>query len=290
MSNKLLIVDFSNTLMRSLAVNQNLTFNGQVTGGLYGVVHQLVLKLKTYQPSHIVFCTDSHPYLRSKYYPEYKANRKKNSKPDWFPWVKYNSESLIEFLNLVRIPIYEQAGLEADDLIAALVRRHCKEFEQVIVLSNDDDLYQLLDATNEDQQHNVILSRKSGDQDYQSFKKEYPELEPKDWIVLTAMTGTHNNITGIYRCGAVTAYKLLKEYKATGTLPDKMKENEHIIRENSLLIKLPLPGVEIDHLALTTPEFKQRAIMRFLTRFGITYTNSMNVAFDHYTVANQFQL
>jgi len=80
----LLLIDFSNTVIRSLAVHQQLSFNDIPTGGLFGFVNQLANVVNMYKPDKILVCKDQPPYYRSKLYPEYKANRKKNTENDSF--------------------------------------------------------------------------------------------------------------------------------------------------------------------------------------------------------------
>ena len=72
---KILIVDFMNTLLRSLAVNANLADErGISTGGFYGALTQLTSKINKHQPDVVVFCSDTRPYYRTTLYPDYKGN------------------------------------------------------------------------------------------------------------------------------------------------------------------------------------------------------------------------
>jgi DNA polymerase-1 len=282
MSNNLLLVDFSNTVIRSLAVNSQLTWNGQVTGGLYGTVMQLVAKIKMYQPSCILVCKDHAPYLRAKLYPNYKSDRKNQKPPSWYEDKAHTFQLVDQFLNLSKIPVWDVAGFEADDLIAKVVEDVHDYFDNVYILSNDDDLFALLHY------ENVTLLKKSGNFDYDKFKNEYPDLEPRDWVTVTAMTGTHNNIQGIDRCGLKTAIKWMKDYKYTGTWHPKVLENAELIGRNMLLINLPfLPNeLNFDKKLLTRPKINRHQIMGFLSEYGIVYTDTMDEAFKYLSSGN----
>lgn len=271
MKTGLLIVDFSNTLMRSLAVNSKLSFNNQSTGGFYGVVSQLVSRIIEGSPTHIVFCMDTKPYKRSEVYPEYKQNRK--NKPHWYPSIPHNKEILLQFLDLCKIPVLSEVGLEADDLIAKLVKHYAPLFNYISILSNDDDLFQLLDYSN------VTLLRSKTSVTKANFKDEYPGLDPQDWIYVTAMTGTHNNVSGIPGCGPKTALKWALQRKL-GIFEEKVVKNKELIEQNIKLIQLPYGNdYTLSDFDLTVPHFPERPIMRYLYRYGVQYTKRMSDAF-----------
>jgi len=97
----------------------------------------------------LVLCYDDKHYWRKEYFPNYKANRKKDrtaSKLDW--------NELFETLNKIRDEIKEVfpykvlqvSGAEADDIIATIVKvvsKTPKLFENVLIMSGDKDFIQL---------------------------------------------------------------------------------------------------------------------------------------------------
>lgn len=278
MSNNLLLVDFSNTVIRSLAVNSQLTWNGQVTGGLYGTVMQLVAKIKRHKPSHILVCKDHGPYLRTQIYPNYKSDRKNQQPPSWYEDKADTFQLVDQFLSLSKIPVWDVIGFEADDLIAKVVEECHDDFDNVYILSNDDDLFSLL------HNENVTLLKKTKDVDYDEFKRMFPELEPQDWITVTAMTGTHNNIPGIDRCGLKTAVKWVRAYKDTGKWHYKVTDNQKLIERNKALIQLPFPSTDLvfDKELFSPPKINRHQLMGFLAEYGISYTGAMDEAFKAY--------
>ena len=72
--------------------------------------------------------------------PEYKANR--GAPPEGFceqlSWVKRLTEALGYFW-------HEEEGMEADDLIASAVRRKSSRSQEILIVSSDKDLAQLVD-------------------------------------------------------------------------------------------------------------------------------------------------
>jgi DNA polymerase-1 len=96
--------------------------------------------LKDYQPDYvgIVFDT-SKPTFRDKLFEEYKAHRPKM--PDelsiQIPFVRRLCEAM-------RLPILELDGYEADDVLGALSRQATKENLDVVLVTNDKDMLQLV--------------------------------------------------------------------------------------------------------------------------------------------------
>ena len=96
--------------------------------------------LKDYQPDYvgIVFDT-SKPTFRDKLFEEYKAHRPKM--PDelsiQLPFVRRLCEAM-------RLPILEWDGFEADDVLGALAKQATKENLEVVLVTNDKDMLQLV--------------------------------------------------------------------------------------------------------------------------------------------------
>ena len=96
--------------------------------------------LKDYQPDYvgIVFDT-SKPTFRDKLFEEYKAHRP--SMPDelsmQLPYVRKLCEAM-------RLPILEFDGYEADDVLGALAKQATAENLDVLLITNDKDMMQLV--------------------------------------------------------------------------------------------------------------------------------------------------
>ena len=92
------------------------------------------------RPTHLAVVFDkSEKTFRTEMYPEYKANR--DAPPDdlipQFPLVR-------EAVRAFDIPCLEQAGFEADDLIATYTRLACEAGASATIVSSDKDLMQLV--------------------------------------------------------------------------------------------------------------------------------------------------
>ena len=93
----------------------------------------------------LVICCDSKHYWRRDYFPNYKANRKRERESTGHNW-----DLIFETLHSIRdelkeyfpYKVLEVYGAEADDIIATLVRS-CKLGDLSLILSSDKDFIQL---------------------------------------------------------------------------------------------------------------------------------------------------
>lgn len=279
----LLLIDHANTAFRSLAVNHHLEHNGICTGGLYGYYMQLISQLNKLNPIDVVICKDQPPYLRNELYPSYKEDRKAIKKPEWYEHKKITFELIDQFINILGLNVVAQAGFEADDIIATLIKLYTDQYEKIYVLSNDDDLFQLLTYKN------VILFRKSNSARYEYmshilFELRYKELKPQDWSLYTALVGSHNNVKGINRCGPVTALNWITYQKSTGEPHPKMVAHLEQIKFTQQLVTIPLPLYQQDlenvlktkSIIPMTPN--KRSLRSFLEYHGIQLTDAARTA------------
>ena len=77
--------------------------------------------------------------FRTDFYPEYKAHRP-DAPADLIPQFPLIREAVRAF----DIPCLEQAGFEADDLIATYARLACEAQATATIVSSDKDLMQLV--------------------------------------------------------------------------------------------------------------------------------------------------
>src|SRR6516164_7690870 len=92
------------------------------------------------RPTHLAVVFDkSEKTFRTEFYPDYKAHRP-DAPDDLIPQFPLIREAVRAF----DLPCLEQAGFEADDLIATYVRQACEGGASGIIVSSDKDLMQLV--------------------------------------------------------------------------------------------------------------------------------------------------
>ncbi|WP_028782506.1 5'-3' exonuclease [Thalassobacillus devorans] len=210
--NRILLVDGMALLFRAFyatAMSNYYMINskGVPTNAVYGFVKHLFTATKNYEPSHVVCCWDmGSTTFRNEIFPDYKANR---GEPPvelipQFDLVKEVVESL-------DIPNVGLAGYEADDCIGTLSNKY-KEHSEVIILTGDQDILQLL-------QDNVTVSLlKKGYGNYAEYQHdnfmEEKGITPAQMVDLKALMGdSSDNYPGVKGIGEKTALKLLTEYE-----------------------------------------------------------------------------
>ena len=150
----MILVDYSGIAMGALFARGG----GQEEGLLR---HQILNSLRMYNVRYreeygrMIVCADGGSW-RKDYYPEYKAGRKENREKDTKDW-----DSIFETFTKVREEISEflpfdvihEYGVEADDIIATLVKE-TQEFgkdEPIMIISSDKDFIQLHKYNNVEQ-------------------------------------------------------------------------------------------------------------------------------------------
>src|SRR5512146_1934067 len=92
------------------------------------------------KPTHLAVVFDkSEKTFRTEFYPDYKAHRP-DAPDDLIPQFPLIREAVHAF----EIPCLEQAGFEADDLIATYTRLACEAKATTTIVSSDKDLMQLV--------------------------------------------------------------------------------------------------------------------------------------------------
>ncbi len=139
--NKLFLIDASGFCYRAYYAIRNLaTSYGQPTNAVYGFISMLKKILKKHNPQFLGICFDvGRQTFRQKKFAEYKINRP--PMPDnlvsQLPLIK---EAVLSY----NIPIFELEGFEADDVIATIAKKLSGKPTEVIIVSADKDMLQLV--------------------------------------------------------------------------------------------------------------------------------------------------
>lgn len=217
---RLLLIDTFNLLHRAYHALPT-TFkdiNGEPTNAVYGVTSMLINVLNEIKPSYVVAALDSmEPTFRIEDFTAYKAHRKPMEEA-----LSSQIPKVFEILSSFGIKQITVNGYEADDIIAALSLRFREEVE-VIILSNDRDLWQLANK-------NVFLmvpntkgaSEWLGASEVEKRLGFSPSLVP-DYKGLRG--DPSDNIPGVFGIGEKTATTLIQKY---GSMEDIYRNIESV--------------------------------------------------------------
>ena len=139
---KLLLIDGHYYVYRSFFAIQNLSNSrGEPTNAIFGFTKTLRLMLKHLQPElGAVFWDEGLPAKRMTLQPAYKETRKEMPQP-MVPQLDYIQSELTELLGFKNISL---PNTEADDLMGCYTLAACKRTIDVVLATNDKDLYQLV--------------------------------------------------------------------------------------------------------------------------------------------------
>jgi DNA polymerase-1 len=222
-----------------------------VTNAVYGFTAMLIKLLADERPQGVVVCFDKGvPQFRVDRYAEYKAGRA--ATPDLF---KQQLPLIREVIDSLRIPMIDLEGYEADDLLATLTRRCKEEGLEVILVTGDRDILQLVGD-----KVSVIMTRRGISDviryDTPTVLERYG-ITPEKWIDFVALKGeTSDNLPGVPGVGDKTAAQLINKYgdiegviahadELTPKLRGAIKEKADQVRINKELGRL-LDDVSLD--------------------------------------------
>ena len=184
--------------------------------GFCNMLWKLLAEMKPDEkPTHLAVVFDkSEKTFRSDFYPDYKAHRPE-APADLIPQFPLIREAVHAF----EIPCLEQAGFEADDLIATYARLACEAKATTTIVSSDKDLMQLVG--NGVIMYDTMKDRRIGrDEVIEKFG-----VGPEKVIEVQALIGdSTDNVPGVPGIGVKTAAQLIGEYGDLETLLKRASE------------------------------------------------------------------
>lgn len=199
--------------------NFMLTSKGVPTNGIYQFLRYLLDAVDKFEPTHVVCCWDmGNKTFRTEMYAGYKANR--DEPPvELVPQFDLVKEVVAAF----DIPNIGLESFEADDCIGTLARSYANEENDVLILTGDQDILQLVD----DGIHVAIMRKGQGNYEVFTMDNFYDKkgIHPKQIIDLKGLMGdTSDNYPGVKGIGEKTALKLLQEYETIDQLLANMDQ------------------------------------------------------------------
>lgn len=274
MARNLLVVDMSYQVYRASAAHPMLTNRRIFTGGLFGFWTTLAKTIRDTQATHVAFGQDVKPYKRSETYPAYKQLRKAKADDDLLMMYKQSMRLVLESLEAAGVTPWGVPGFEYDDLAAHCVMKYRHRYDRIIAGSNDSDLWQLLWCEN----FSIYRKSKTDLVTHASLHDAFGQpITPEEYMLMTALTGTHNDIAGIPGVGAVTALKAIRD----PALMRKYRDGHgQLIERNLALIKLPHKDFPQSVRIPSMAGLKPRALYRYLGTHDIEVTGAIANALD----------
>ena len=202
------------------------TSRGSSTEAVYIFHNMLKRLLTTYRPEYVAAVYESFgPTFRDLEFAEYKANRTETP-ADLLEQIPYCKQMLEAF----RIPVLQFDGFEADDVIGTLAKRSAEMGVDVVIVSSDKDMLQLVN------ERVVMLNPMKDDMIFDIEKtREFMGVPPSQVADLLAIKGdTSDNIPGAPGIGDKGAVELLLRFGSVENALDHAAEVEKKKQRESL--------------------------------------------------------
>lgn len=233
------LLDMPNVMARSYYALPPMNRKGHRIEAIYGAMRTIKSLPPLFPKCKMAFCFDSSTSLRERIFPQYKQGRIKDEASNclWEQKERMRKEILpmLGFAN-----VFCQEGYEADDLIGRL----CGQWkEPCVIISTDQDLYQLLEegrVSQYDPWKDITVT--------ESLFTSRWKIDPRRWAYAKALAGdTSDNIDGVSGVGLKTAIRYLNGKLGIGTKAYKsICLDKEIYLRNLKLVRLPFEGCDYE--------------------------------------------
>ncbi len=270
---RILIIDHLNALLRAMFSDPHITPLGKHAGGIRGYLKILQKMVRITNPDRIFVCHDGEggSKKRKRMFKEYKSGRTpifinpniKSTVDDELANRIWQETRLVEYLNNLPVIQLMVDGVEADDLIAYIVRDNKFVDYQKVICSNDKDFLQLCDDK-------TVLYRPVKDlaMNKKAVIAEYG-IHPLNFALSRAISGDNSdNLQGVKGVGLATLAKRFpfladeKEYTLDDILlhcrehSGELKLYKNILREQKK-IKLNQRVMQLSYRIVTVETKKK---------------------------------
>ncbi|HEY6331309.1 MAG TPA: 5'-3' exonuclease H3TH domain-containing protein, partial [Blastocatellia bacterium] len=220
---RLFLIDGMSQIYRAYYAIRGLsTSKGLPTNAIYGFTMMLRKLLSTESPDYIGVIMDSAgPTFRHEAFEKYKSTR--TAMPDD---LKMQMPYITKVCEVLRIPVASRASFEADDVIGTLTKQAEQLGVDVVIVTNDKDLCQLVNecvtVLRTDRQGNSVMMDSRAVQDKLGVR-------PDQVVDLLGLMGDSiDDIPGAPGVGEKGAKQLIEQF---GSIEDALANADQIARK-----------------------------------------------------------
>ncbi len=247
------------------------TSRGEPTGAVMGFFRKLFSVLREYRPEGVAVAFDKGSTWRHEEFVQYKATR--DAMPDE---MRSQMDRIEQILDALRIPAITLENFEADDILGALASQAAADGHEVLILSGDRDMFQLVDD-----RVRVLYTSGGPSPTTKAFgvkeiAERYGGLDPDQFLEMKALVGDNSdNIPGVPGVGEKTAMRFLNKYGSLDELyarideikgpktQQNLREAEGDVRRNKRLMTIVCDlDVAFDAEAFRLQEYDGGAVRR----------------------------
>ncbi len=176
---------------------------GESVNAVFGFMRDVFFLLEHLNPDFLFCAFDVHaPTFRHKAYAEYKIQREAMPED-----LRMQIPRIKELLEVMRIPILQRAGFEADDILATVATQTAAEGGDCFLVTSDKDCRQLLAP------HVQIYSLRRGKYLDEAFLLEDWGITPAQVVDFQSLVGdASDNIPGIAKIGPKSAREMIQRF------------------------------------------------------------------------------
>jgi DNA polymerase-1 len=251
------------------------THHGEVVNAVYGFTRMLLMVLQDLHPEYVAVAFDlPQPTFRHKEFIGYQAQR-----PKMDTELENQIERVFEVVKTLNIPMFMQAGYEADDLIGTLANQASQKKIETVIVTGDKDLLQLVKPRIK------IYAPQKGFSEAILFDQKKVKamlgIKPEQVIDYKALVGdASDNYPGVPGIGPKTALELLHQYQDLKTIYKKMKKikpktakllregKESAILSQKLATIVTKAPIKLNLKACRLHDYDQEKAMRLFQELG----------------------
>ncbi len=320
---KLMVIDSLNLFIRCFVIDPSLGTNGNPIGGLKGYFKSLQKLIRQVNPDEIIVVWDGPGGSQKKkqIVKEYKDGRapirlnrniRTLDENEEFQNKTYQQYRVFDFLNQMPVIQFLEPGIEADDLIAFVIKHQKYQEWKKIIVSSDKDFIQLCNDT-------TILFRPIQEEilTHKKVVEEYG-IHPTNFALARSLDGDKSdNIKGIDGIGLKSVAKYLPflsedktylidevEQFCKDKIEEKIKtkfyssfiDNIELVKRNYSMMQLYSPNisVQVANKARSViqdfkPELNQTELHKMMiedgfgeVKFEEMYATMRRIIRDHY--------
>ena len=277
-----IVVDCSALTYSAFYAFGHLSYAGTETGVIYGFLSKLKNIGERFKTNDFILCWDANTkgLHRSKDYKGYKQKRqdKRNEMSEEEMEARASMLDQVEMLREDIMPAmgfknnFHVKGYEADDLLAVWSRRMAKKGYYVVMVTSDQDMYQVLDCCDM-----LSLARNKNDKlfTHKNLQEEYG-IRADEWAKAKAIGGCDGDgVVGIYGVSdpkkpTSKALKFLNGQLTKGKIHEKIvsKEGRKLIRKNLPIVTTPYKPELLPRMIRRRNKFTIKKFILTFERFG----------------------
>ena len=269
----LVILDSHGIIFRSyFALRDVLTVRrtGEPVAAVFGYANSILTVFNELRPTHVIAAWDaSEDTFRKERDDRYKAQRPPTP-DDLVP----QFDRVRELLDAFHIPLIEQRGYEADDVVGTLARQAAERGVEVVIVTLDNDMVQLV------QPGVRVHMYRPYQRDYVMYDSDEVRarfgFDPLQMVDYKALVGdTSDNIPGVKGIGEKGAKALIDRFGTLDAMLEHIEEIEPKRTRNALAdgvdearlsyelatIIREVPGVELDLDAAELADYDREAVV-----------------------------